>query len=196
MYNWFFNKNGDQRKGFVLFSVFIPLLIGIIFGIWGIRLTIQSNDNKDQIEALTQMTLELRKQNDLLQKSVAIQDSQFKIYTDEIKLSKRPSFKAELFGGDPGEPADIDIMITNSGAGISNFTLIPLNGAKITSKGSFKKKMFASGSQYVIHLSNLRTGPALRITFTDALMNNYSQDLSWSSDGEVLDFGPINELKK
>jgi hypothetical protein len=196
MLNWFFNKNGDQKKWFVLFSVFVPLVIGVFFGIWGIRLTIQSNDNREDIEALTQMTLELKKQNDLLQKSVAIQDSQFKTYTDEVKYSKQPRFKAELWGGEPGEPADIDIKITNLGAGISDVTLIPLNGAKITSKGSAKKKVVASGSSFIIRLSNLRTGVGLRITFTDALMNKYSQDLSWASDGETLDFGMIKELKK
>jgi hypothetical protein len=45
-------------------------------------------------------------------------------------------------------------------------------------------------------VSNLRMGPSLRLTFTDALMNKYSQDLSWISDGEILDFGNLNELKK
>lgn len=72
-YSLFFDENHNQRKGFVIFSVLLPLIITVIFSIWGTviakqsyELSLNASRNHDQIDTMQVMLKELKTQNKLL----------------------------------------------------------------------------------------------------------------------------------
>ena len=195
-----FNEAGELKKWVV---VVFHLLLPLVFGTWGIYLSIASynlskemNSNREQIDTLTTMVKELRNQNSLLQRSVSIQDSQLTAYSDERKYTKRPQLKAELWGGELGDISNLQVKVSNSGGDISNLIVTPLKGVKINAGELPKHGIIASGSSCILNLSNLKSGAGMRFVFTDGLMNRYSQDLIWKLQGEVFELGILKELRK
>lgn len=73
IYGLFFDENHNQKKWFVLFSVLLPLLLSVIFSIWGTIISIRSynfsveaSKNREQIDTMRVMLKELKSQNKLL----------------------------------------------------------------------------------------------------------------------------------
>ena len=89
----FFDENGNQKKWLILFGIFIPLLTTIVFSYWGIKISKDSADNKEQIEALTKIITESRQQVGLLQKIFIATDSTNKSSTS---LKEIPNKLAKL----------------------------------------------------------------------------------------------------
>lgn len=200
MLRLFFNKNKQVRQWAVLF---FTLLTPFLVSIWGILLTIKSinlsreaNKNRDQINAITDMVKELKHQNDLLQTSVSIQDSQYRAYSGELKYSKRPLLRCEYMGGSTGEISEAIVDISNSGGEISNFRWISIKGGKIDSSTAPQNGMMASGSSYTLHITDLKDGSGVRLAFTDRELTKYTQDLIWNRKTENIQVGGLRELPK
>lgn len=192
-----FKKAGQEAKHLKEWVViFFHLFLPVLFGVWGLILSIAANKNREQIDALTTVVTELKNQNTQLQTLIAIQDSLFRAYMNEVKNSRKPILRAELFGGDLGEVANIDAKITNSGGDIFNVIITPLNGTMIDLSRLPKTKTLTTGSEFILRINNLRNGKAVRITYNDALMNKYSQDLVWQSNNEYLQFSSMREISK
>jgi hypothetical protein len=56
-----FDKKGNQSKLLVLFGIFAPLITSIIFSVWGLKLTINSDKDRQQIDTLTKQLQVLQK---------------------------------------------------------------------------------------------------------------------------------------
>lgn len=72
-YKLFFDETNQQRKWFVLFGIFLPLILSIIFSVWGTVISVRSyqlseqeSKNREQMDTLTNMVKALRLQNQLL----------------------------------------------------------------------------------------------------------------------------------
>jgi hypothetical protein len=85
----FFDNNGNQRKWLVIFGIFAPLLISAIFSIWGIKLTIESDKDRKQVEELTRLVKESQKNFDVLQKIYIASDSTSKSTMNLKQLPKK-----------------------------------------------------------------------------------------------------------
>ena len=174
----FFNKDGQQKKWLVLFSIFIPTLISI----WGIRLTIQSNENRDQIKALTEMTLRISEQNDLLRKSDSTQKEQLNVFRETLRYSKRPVLSAELDGGDEGpESANFFIRLRNSGGNIFSLSYVSIKNVKIDPYTLPSSKQIPSMGAIRIYCQNIKeNGAGVRLKFKDSENSTYTQELIWT----------------
>lgn len=69
----FFDSQGQQKKWFVVFGVLLPLLITILFSVWGTWISVKSYDlsvdasnNHDQIDTMKVIVDKLQQQNQLL----------------------------------------------------------------------------------------------------------------------------------
>lgn len=84
-----FDKKGNQSKGLILFGIFAPLLISAIFSVWGIKLTIESDKDRKQVEELTRLVKESQKNFDVLQKIYIASDSTSKSTMNLKQLPKK-----------------------------------------------------------------------------------------------------------
>ena len=73
--NWFFDPEGNQKKWFVIFGVFLPILLTVIFSIWGIRISEDSANNREHIESLSRLIKESQEQVAVLQKIYVVSDN-------------------------------------------------------------------------------------------------------------------------
>src|ERR1700752_1678491 len=73
-YKLFF-KDGNQREWIVPFSIFFTVLLPVIFSVWGIKLTIDNSNNREQIDTLSRLIQASQHQVDYLQKIYAVSDS-------------------------------------------------------------------------------------------------------------------------
>ncbi len=72
-YSWFFDSSGQQRKWFVIFGVLLPLILSVLFSVWGTwisiksyNLSVESSNNREQIDTMRVIVDNLRQQNELL----------------------------------------------------------------------------------------------------------------------------------
>ncbi|MCA6391731.1 MAG: hypothetical protein IM574_06605 [Cytophagales bacterium] len=65
--HWFFSNDGTQKKWFVVLGVFLPIILTVIFSVWGIKISIESANNREQIESLLLLVRESQKQVAVLQ---------------------------------------------------------------------------------------------------------------------------------
>ncbi len=72
---WFFSHDGSQKKWFVVFGVFLPIVLTLIFSFWGIKLSIDSSNNREQIDTLSNLIKKSQQQIDFLQKIYVVSDS-------------------------------------------------------------------------------------------------------------------------
>jgi hypothetical protein len=90
--NWFFDPHGSQKKWFVIFGVFLPILLTIIFSYWGIKISLDSANNREEIESLSRLIRESQEQINVLQKIYVASDntskstSKLKELPDKIAL--------------------------------------------------------------------------------------------------------------
>jgi hypothetical protein len=77
-----FDKKGNQSKLLILFGIFAPLITSIIFSVWGLKLTINSDKDRQQIDTLT-------KQLQVLQKIYIASDSTSKATMNLKQLPKK-----------------------------------------------------------------------------------------------------------
>lgn len=176
----------------------LGFIISIIIGLWGIRLTYQANENREQIDTLTAMIKELRQQNNLLQKSVAIQENQFKTYTGEIKYSKRPQLIGLITVGEISETSvNNTVQLTNFGGDIIGLRYHSLNGVAIDSATFPQNGYIPTKSSFDIRFLNIKDHSGVRPFFKDALNNKYSQDLTWIKKDNDFDFqlGVLKDVK-
>ncbi|MCW3072448.1 MAG: hypothetical protein JWO44_2338 [Bacteroidetes bacterium] len=73
IYSVFFDSGNQQKKWFVVFSVLLPLLLTIIFSAWGTIISVKSYDlsvetsnNREQLDTMEVMIGQLKEQNRLL----------------------------------------------------------------------------------------------------------------------------------
>ena len=176
----------------------LGFVASIIIGLWGIRLTYQANENREQIDTLTSMVKELRQQNNLLQKSVAIQENEFKTYTGEIKYSKRPQLIGVITVGEVSEASvNNTVQLTNFGGDIVGLRYHSLNGVVIDSATFPKNGYIPTKASFDIRFLNIQDHSGVRLFFKDALNNKYSQDLTWIKKDNDFDFqlGILNEVR-
>ncbi len=95
IYGPFFDSQGQQKKWFVVFGVFLPLVISILFSVWGTwisiksyDLSLESNNNRDQIDTLKVIIDQLHQQNNLLFDQNKLIVTQVNQLTDLIKINK------------------------------------------------------------------------------------------------------------
>lgn len=190
----FKNKGQEETPLKKWVVVFFHLILPVALGVWGLLLSIAANRNRDQIEALTKVVTQLKDQNSHLQTLIMLSNNQLQSNLNEIKLNKRPALKAESWGGEIGEVANLFIRITNTGGELSNLSISPLNGSKVDTKTLPKSKSIIPGSEYVISINNIKSGKVARFIYTNVLMNKFSQDLYYDSNSDLFQFGPMNEI--
>jgi hypothetical protein len=174
-YNFFFDANKQQKQWFVLFGIFLPLILTIIFSIWGTIISVRSynlseqeSQNKEQLDTLTSMIKELRKQNILLlsQNSVmdkeidtlseiaglnrfsnTVQYNHFSSFVNGIRDSKIPKLAIEdvnselVSGGKTDFSMYYAIKIVNYGGDIYNLRFEDIDSSGLD-KGSLPKNGF------------------------------------------------------
>jgi len=202
MYKLFFNKENDQRKWLVLFGLFTPLIISI----WGLMLTIQANnlarataDNREQIDTLTNMVKELRRQNDLLHESVVIQKDQLIAYQSAIQYTKRPVLRFTEEQNDIlSDGINMGISIYNSGGDVFNLTATSIKGANADITSFPANRQIPSLREIHIYIKHVqKTGSGISLRFTDNMMNQYSQDIIWINKNGTyeMQIGSLNHIK-
>ncbi len=94
-YNLFFDSQKQQKQWFVLFGIFLPLILTIIFSIWGTIISVRSynlseqeSQNKEQLDTLTSMVQELRKQNLLLLSQNKVMDKEIDTLSEIAELNR------------------------------------------------------------------------------------------------------------
>lgn len=84
-----FDKKGNQSKGLILFGIFAPFIISFFFSVWGIKLTIESDKDRKQVEELTRLVKESQKSFNILQKIYIASDSTSKATMNLKQLPKK-----------------------------------------------------------------------------------------------------------
>jgi hypothetical protein len=71
----FFDEEGNQKKWFVVLGVLLPIILTVVFSVWGIRISIESENNREQIDTLSNLARKSQQQIDFLQKIYIVSDS-------------------------------------------------------------------------------------------------------------------------
>jgi hypothetical protein len=201
----FFNENREQKKWFIIVNALLPLaaaIWGIIISQLSYSLSKQTAKNTDQIDKLTAMVGQLQRQNDLLQHSVAIQDSQFSAYKSELIYTRRPMLRISNSSGIIKEEQNISFQgeLENNGGDVFDLKFVPLFGAKIDDQTLPKDHQWSSGSTISVYLYKLdKLGAGARLYFRDGLNIHYYQDLkrkAISTKNEEMILGPLQIIKK
>ena len=198
----FFNKRGEQKPWVIIVNTLFPIVFSIL-GIWlaikSYTLSIATSQNREQIDTLTKIIGEIRKQNTLLQELVLKQDTQVKAYLAEVRYNRRPRLVGQIGPAVfSGEISDVTINISNLGGDIYSFRYEPLKEISIDSTSLPQNGFLPSGGHVDIRFMNLtKTKYKARFYFKDALMNSYVQELIlFKYDSEyVLQFGSLQEIQ-
>lgn len=230
MYRFFFTNDGNQKKWFILFSILLPFVLSIVFSVWGtalsvksFKLSVETNNNHEQIDSIKTIINELRNQNKLLivqnsllsnqieqsgallsvnKKSSDIQFQQFSTILNDINNGKKPRLVVNVIDNDFSQ-ADGRIIITttlrisNVGGDIINFRNESITGVELDPSFFPQNGFLPGGSYFDLTFENLLEKIyKTRFYFKDELHNSYIQDLFWTQlkDGYSYDF-QLSKLK-
>lgn len=91
----FFDKAGNQKKWFVISGVALPLVLTIIFSIWGTiisvksyNLSVETSKNREQLDSTKVIIDEIRNQNKLLITQNSMLATQIKQLADLVTLNR------------------------------------------------------------------------------------------------------------
>jgi hypothetical protein len=87
--NWFFDRNGHQRHWFVILGVLLPIVLTIVFSIWGMKISYDSANNTAQIDSIGKLIIKSQDQVYLLQKIFIATDSTNKATTSLKELPNK-----------------------------------------------------------------------------------------------------------
>jgi hypothetical protein len=223
--SFFFTKGGEQKKWFVLFSVLLPLIMTIIFSVWGTvisvksyDLSIESSQNREQIDSTKVIIDEIRVQNKLLitqnsllndqikqladlvilnRTSTDIQGKHFTTVLNDINNSNVPKLSVNLSNTDGVGNADLiyainyTIRVSNLGGDIYNFSCVPLDSSKIDLSNFPKNGSLPRESYFEFDIVCISSETdKVRFYFEDMYHKKFTQDLSLfiDSEGDTYNF--------
>lgn len=205
MFRLFYTKTGDQKKWLIFLTAIFPL----IFSVWGTiislrsyNLSVDTSNNKEQIDSMRVMISELRTQNLLLsrqinqtnqlialnEKSSMTQDQQLDMLKSGVRSSNRPKLNIE--GGSSG-PNDVQFMISTRTEDAFNFSIFSRDKLKIDIGILKKTPVIARGNYYNVLISGLQKKEyRLVLFFEDNHANKYKQEiiLSKNENSAMYDF--------
>lgn len=209
----FFDKNGNQRKWFVVASVLLPLILTIIFSFWGTiisvksyELSVETANNREQIDSTKVIIDEIRVQNKLLisqnnllgtqinqlsdlvglnRTSTDIQGKHLEtVLTDMVnfntpKLSANFSKTESLGEGELTYALDYFIQISNNGGDIYNFRCASVDTSVFDISNFPKGGMLPRNSYFEFDLMATDTDNKQNLLFyyEDMYHKKYSQEL-------------------
>lgn len=143
----FFDKNGNQKKWFIVSSILLPLILTIIFSVWGTAISVKSYElsvetakNREQIDSTKVIIDEIRVQNKLLISQNSLLGTQIKQLSDLVGLNRTST---DIQG------KHLETVISD----LTNYNT-PKLSANLSKTESLGEGEFTYGLDYYIQISN------------------------------------------